>query len=112
MDSINQYHILKPTPITITPVRRVFNTTPCPKSSTGLHGSYSKEPDPHDDEGLHHWITCGFCSRQASAGVDLNTGKIELFYGYFDEIWNDGEKWYSHHSVPVVQPNGEEWCLP
>ena len=112
MDSINQSHVLKPIPRIGIPMRPVWKTTPCPKSQTGLHGSYELTPDPNDEEGLHHWVTCGFCFWGASVGVDPKTGKIELFYGDFDEIWNDGENWYSHHSVPVVQPNGEEWCLP
>lgn len=111
MDSINQPHVLTPPPRIGIPMRPVWNTTPCPTTG-GKHGNYHITQDLEDDEQLHHWVKCGYCFWEASAGVDPKTRNLELFYGDFDEIWNDGENWHSHHSVPVVQPNGEEWCLP
>jgi len=111
-DSINFSRISKPKPRIGIPFSPMYTITPCPASVTGLHGNYKLKRDDEDDEGLHHFVTCGFCFREASAGIDINTGKIELFYGNFDDIWSDDHNFYSHHSVPVVQPNGEEWCLP
>ena len=111
MDSINKSHILNPLAKPWPKTRLV--TTPCPKSPTGLHGNYFVTPDPDDELELHHWVECGYCLRQASGGVDLKTGMLELFYGPFVSIWQDDDNnYYSHDKLPVTQPDGEEWCLP